>query len=58
MALLVVTAIVALFTILFGELVPKALAFAYAERLAFLFARTDRRSWPGAGAAGVGAHHA
>jgi magnesium and cobalt exporter, CNNM family len=37
-ALLVVTAIVALFTILFGELVPKALAFAYAERLAFLFA--------------------
>ena len=30
--------IVSLFTILFGELVPKALAFAYAERLAFIFA--------------------
>ena len=37
-ALLLVTAIVALFNILFGELVPKAVAFAYAERLAFLFA--------------------
>ena len=37
-ALLVVTAVVALFTILFGELVPKAVAFAYAERLAFFFA--------------------
>jgi putative hemolysin len=37
-ALLVVTAIVSLFTIVFGELVPKALAFGYAERLAFFFA--------------------
>jgi putative hemolysin len=37
-ALLIVTAIVSLFTILFGELIPKAIAFAYAERLAFLFA--------------------
>jgi putative hemolysin len=36
-ALLLVTTIVSLFTILFGELVPKALAFAYAEPLAFLF---------------------
>ncbi len=37
-SLLVVTAAVSLFTIVFGELVPKALAFAHAERLAFFFA--------------------
>ncbi|MEA2678225.1 MAG: magnesium and cobalt exporter, family [Chloroflexota bacterium] len=37
-SLLLVTAVVSLFTILFGELVPKALAYAHAERLAFLFA--------------------
>ena len=37
-SLLLVTGMVSLFTILFGELIPKALAFAYAERLAFLFA--------------------
>ena len=37
-ALLLVTALVSLFTILFGELVPKAIAYAHAERLAFLFA--------------------
>ena len=37
-ALLLVTALVSLFTIVFGELVPKALAYAYAERMAFLFA--------------------
>ncbi|MEO6349116.1 MAG: hemolysin family protein [Candidatus Limnocylindrales bacterium] len=37
-ALLLVTAIVSLFTILFGELVPKAFALAHAERLALLFA--------------------
>ena len=37
-ALLVVTALVSLFTIVFGELVPKAIALAHAERLAFLFA--------------------
>lgn len=37
-SLLGVTAIVSLFTILFGELVPKSIAFAHAERLAFLFA--------------------
>jgi putative hemolysin len=37
-ALLLVTSLVSLFTILFGELVPKALAFAYAEPLAFIFA--------------------
>ena len=37
-ALLLVTALVSLFTILFGELVPKALAFAHAERLALIFA--------------------
>ena len=36
-ALLLVTGLVSLFTILFGELIPKAIAFAYAERLAFLF---------------------
>ena len=37
-ALLLVTAVVSLFTILFGELVPKAFALAHAERLALLFA--------------------
>ena len=37
-ALLLITALVSLFTIVFGELVPKALAYAYAERMAFLFA--------------------
>jgi putative hemolysin len=37
-ALLVVTALVSLFTIVFGELVPKALAFGYTETLAFFFA--------------------
>jgi putative hemolysin len=37
-ALLVVTALVSLFTIVFGELVPKALAFAHAETLALAFA--------------------
>ncbi|MEO8626093.1 MAG: hemolysin family protein [Candidatus Limnocylindrales bacterium] len=37
-ALLLVTALVSLFTILFGELVPKAIAYAHAERLAFIFA--------------------
>jgi putative hemolysin len=37
-ALLFVTAVVSLFTIVFGELVPKALAFGYTERLAFFFA--------------------
>ena len=37
-ALLLVTALVSLFTILFGELVPKAVAYAHAERLAFIFA--------------------
>ena len=37
-ALLLVTALVSLFTIVFGELVPKGLAYAYAERMAFLFA--------------------
>jgi putative hemolysin len=37
-ALLVVTAIVALFTIVFGELVPRAVALAHAESLALFFA--------------------
>jgi len=37
-ALLIITALVSLFTIVFGELVPKALAYAYAERMAFIFA--------------------
>jgi putative hemolysin len=37
-AILVVTALVSLFTIVFGELVPKALAYAHAERMAFMFA--------------------
>jgi putative hemolysin len=37
-SLLVVTALVSLFTIVFGELVPKALALAHAERMALIFA--------------------
>ena len=37
-SLLLVTALVSLFTIVFGELVPKAVALAHAERLALLFA--------------------
>ncbi len=37
-ALLIITTLVSLFTIVFGELVPKALAYAYAERMAFFFA--------------------
>jgi putative hemolysin len=37
-ALLLITTLVSLFTIVFGELVPKALAYAYAERMAFFFA--------------------
>jgi CBS domain containing-hemolysin-like protein len=37
-ALLVVTALVSLFTIVFGELVPKAVALAHADRLALIFA--------------------
>jgi putative hemolysin len=37
-SLLLVTTVVSLITILFGELVPKALAYAHAERMAFLFA--------------------
>ncbi len=37
-SLLAVTSLVSLFTILFGELVPKAVAYAHAERLAFIFA--------------------
>jgi putative hemolysin len=37
-ALLAITGLVSLFTIVFGELVPKALAFAHAETLALAFA--------------------
>jgi len=37
-ALLLVTTLVSLVTIVFGELVPKAIALAHAERLALLFA--------------------
>ncbi|HUR15973.1 MAG TPA: hemolysin family protein [Candidatus Limnocylindrales bacterium] len=37
-ALLVVTAVVALFTIVFGELVPRAIALAHAESLALVLA--------------------
>src|SRR5687768_14012904 len=37
-ALLLVTSLVSLFTIVFGELVPKAIALAHAERLALIFA--------------------
>jgi putative hemolysin len=38
LALLVVTLLIALFTIVFGELVPKTIAIANAERLALFFA--------------------
>jgi putative hemolysin len=37
-ALLIITSLVSLFTIVFGELVPKGLAYGYSERLAFFFA--------------------
>ena len=37
-ALLIVTVLLALFTIVFGELVPKSIGLAYAERLAMLVA--------------------
>lgn len=37
-ALLLVTTLISLFTIVFGELVPKGLAYGYAEQLAFFFA--------------------
>ena len=37
-ALLIITGLVSLFTIVFGELVPKAVALAHAERLALIFA--------------------
>src|SRR5687768_7237299 len=37
-ALLLVTGVIALITIVFGELVPKAIALAHAETLAFVFA--------------------
>jgi putative hemolysin len=37
-SLLFITGLVSLFTIVFGELVPKALALAHAERMALLFA--------------------
>jgi magnesium and cobalt exporter, CNNM family len=37
-ALLVITALVSLFTIVFGELVPKAFALAHSERMALFFA--------------------
>lgn len=38
LALLIVTVLLALFTIVFGELVPKSIGLAYAERLAMLVA--------------------
>ncbi len=38
LALLIVTILLALFTIVFGELVPKSIGLAYAERLAMLMA--------------------
>src|SRR3990172_1215380 len=44
-ALLVVTSLVSLFTIVFGELVPKAIALAHAERLGALFPGPLRPLW-------------
>ncbi len=38
LALLIITALLSFFTIIFGELVPKTLALAYTERIAFLLA--------------------
>jgi putative hemolysin len=38
LALLIVTVVLALFTIVFGELVPKSIGLAYAERLSMLVA--------------------
>jgi putative hemolysin len=38
LALLIVTALLSFFTIIFGELVPKTLALAYTERIALLLA--------------------
>jgi len=38
LALIIVTALLTIFTIIFGELVPKAIALAHAERVAIVFA--------------------
>ena len=46
LALIIVTVILALFTILFAELVPKTLALANAERVALTLSRPGRRPGP------------
>ena len=47
LALIVVTVILALFTIVFAELVPKTLALANAERFAIALSLPDRLPRPG-----------
>ncbi len=49
LALVVVTVLLALFTIVFGELVPKTLALANAERFAIALVAADRSPRPRAG---------
>ena len=46
-ALLIVTVVLALFTIVFAELVPKTLALAHAERFALVLSRRRSTSWAG-----------
>ncbi len=58
-AIIIVTLAVAFVTAIFGELIPKTLALAHAERYAILFARPDRDHGPRAGTGRLGArrHH-
>ncbi len=42
-ALITVTVILTIFTIIFGELVPKQIGLAHAERVAMSTSRADRR---------------
>ena len=51
LALFIVTVVLALFTIVFAELVPKTLALAHAERYAFALSRPDRIARPRPGPA-------
>ncbi len=56
LALLVVTLVVSLVTIVFGELVPKTLALAHAERYALALARADGAAGQRPRAGRVAAH--